>query len=78
MPTFYYKTGEIVREGDLVVVAGKRAVVECLFSELSDAARDFACFETGGLMLRFEDGDVQVWTTTDEDLEYRGRSDADK
>jgi hypothetical protein len=78
MPAFHYKSGEAVREGDLVVVAGKRAVIERLFSERSAAAQDFACFETGGLMLKFEDGDVQVWPAVDEDLEFRGRASAHK
>lgn len=73
MPIFHYKSGEVVWEGDLVMVVRKPAVIERVFSERSSDAQDFACFETGGLLLRFEDGDVQVWTAVDEDLEFRRR-----
>lgn len=76
MTTFHYKSGEVVQEGDVVTVVGKRAIVERVFSAGSRGAQDFACPETGGLLLKFEDGDVQVWPSVDEDLEFRGRANA--
>lgn len=78
MGDFQYKSGERVEEGDLVTVVGKKAIVARVFSEHSRDAQDFACFETGGLMLKFEDGDIQVWSTVDEDLEFRERANLQK
>jgi hypothetical protein len=73
MTAFYYMSGEVVREGDIVTVINKLAVVERILSERSQDARDFACFNTGGLVLRFDDGDLQVWRSVDEDLEFLRR-----
>jgi len=73
MSTFEYAGGGTVLEGDIVSVAGKQAVVERVFSKGTRDARDFACLETGGLLLRFEDGDIQLWPWVNEDLEFRSR-----
>lgn len=78
MTAFHYKSGEAVQEGDIVAVVGKRATVESVFPERTSEARDFACFETGGLLLKFEDGDLQVWRWVNEDLEFQGRANAHK
>jgi hypothetical protein len=71
-------SGEVVQEGDIVVVIDKRAVVERILSKRSQDARNFACFDTGGLLLRFDDGDVQVWRSVDEDLAFLRRKGDDR
>jgi len=74
MPDFHYHTGELIRDGDLVAVAGKRAVIDRVISERTRESQDFSCFETGGLLIKFEDGDLQLWPDVDEDLQFLKRA----
>lgn len=53
---------------DEVVVANQRAVVANIFEKGSSIANDYSCFETGGILLSFENGDLQLWPFANEDL----------
>lgn len=68
MKPFHYSEGELVCEGDIVLIVNKRAVIERVMAKHSRDAQDYACSETGGLLLKFEDGDLQVWPHVNEDL----------
>jgi hypothetical protein len=57
-----YKNGQRMRAGDIVLVDGnRRAVVEAVLRPRSKCARDYYVEQEGGVLLRFEDGSVEVW-----------------
>ena len=68
MDTFRYLTGESVRAGDLVQIIEKRTIIDRVFSKGAKDSREFSCEHTGGILLKFEDGDLQLWCHTNEDL----------
>lgn len=68
MSGFCYSDGEKIRKNDEVVVAGERAVVLRILEKGSLVASDYSCFETGGILLDFENGDLQAWPFVNEDL----------
>ncbi len=67
---FSYMGGEPIFVGDVVDAAGQRAIVEKVIQPDSQDARDFSCPDTGGLLLAFENSDLQLWPQADEDLEF--------
>ena len=70
---FAYSNGSDVHEGDLISVCGRRGWVERIFTPGTPGAMDFSCFDTGGVLLNFESGDLQLWPYIDEDLVLLGR-----
>lgn len=70
---FAYSDGSAIHEGDSISVSGKRGWVERIFAARTPAAKDFSCFDTGGVLLRFESGDLQVWPYINEDLVFLDR-----
>ena len=68
MKPFCYSDGKTIMNDDEVVVADQRAVVANLIEKESPIARDYSCIETGGILLSFENGDVQLWPFVNEDL----------
>lgn len=65
---FFYSNGVPIDEGDAITVIKKHGSVDRIFAPKTDDAKDFCCFDTGGILLRFEDGDLQVWPHVNEDL----------
>lgn len=76
MTTFYYMSGEEVREGDIITSHGERAVIEGVFSKGTEDARAWCCFETGGVMIKEEGGALVLCYTLhdEEDIEFLGRA----
>jgi hypothetical protein len=69
---WHYSTGAPINIGDRISLGHKEGVIEEIFSAMTQRAMDFKCAETGGLLLRFEDGDLQVWPYVNEDLVFVG------
>ena len=65
---FTYLGGTRVLVGDVVMAANKQASIEKVIQPRSKDAKDFNCEMTGGLLLAFEDGDLQLWPSANEDL----------
>ena len=70
---FRYQTGEEVAAGDVVDINHRCAVVEKLIAPGTADASDFGCEATGGVLLQFGDGDLQLWPQPDEDLRFVSR-----
>lgn len=68
MKAFRYTSGEEVLTGDKITVASKPGTIEKILSPQTQDATDFSCPDTGGLLIKFDDGDLQVWPDVDEDL----------
>lgn len=68
MKTFRYTIGEEVLLGDRIEVAGKPGTIEGIFGPETQEAAAYFCRETGGLLIEFDDGDLQVWLDANEDL----------
>ena len=65
-----YRDGSEVRKNDRVLVYPKRhAVVEAILRPGSKRARDYDVDKEGGFILRFDDGDVQVWLSAQDEIE---------
>ena len=75
----YLSNEEIVEGNSVVVNLSRRGVVNQVLLPNSQAAMAFACAESGGFVLRLDDGDLQLWAKADEDLEFvcRKRDDRD-
>ena len=65
---FTYLTGEEVKDGDIVNAANQLAFIEKIINPETQDAKDFNCEKIGGLLIRFESGDLQLWPLPDEDL----------
>ena len=66
--TFQYSNGATLQNNDKVLVNNKQvAYVETVLSPGTKKALQYSC-EEGGFILVFENGDVQVWANTDEDI----------
>jgi hypothetical protein len=65
---FLYVGGRSINVGDQVEVVGKRGAIVALVQPDTRDASDYACSTTGGILIRFEDGDLQLWPFVDEDL----------
>ncbi len=70
---FVYSDGREINKGDRIVnddlngivVSG---IVEGIFFPGSDEAQLHGCPFTGGVLLKFDNGDLQLWTDIDEHL----------
>ena len=66
-----YLTGEPIEVGDRVLVNKLYpGVVEYLLDAGSEAASQHGCSESGGIVLKFDNGHLQLWVRADEDLEF--------
>jgi len=74
MTAFVYLEGGNVLKGDRVLAAGKKATVVEVLEIGSPASANYSCPATGGLILQFDDGDLQVWPWVNEDLQLLARS----
>jgi len=74
MNLFNYCSGEEVCQGDRISVSGKKGFVERVIAAKTLEAKDYSCVDTGGMLLRFESGDLQLWPWMNEDLEFIGRA----
>lgn len=74
---FAYADGRAVHAGDRICVAGHRGRVERILAPETLDAQHFDCFGTGGILLKFDNGDLQLWPWTDEDLVLMGRGGGD-
>ena len=72
---FVYRSGEPVMTDDVVTAAGDQARVAMVIQPNTQDAKDFSCKTTGGLLLKFDNGDVQLWPEVDEDLIFVRRRD---
>ncbi|MCX7386348.1 MAG: hypothetical protein NTX48_06745 [Planctomycetales bacterium] len=73
-PGFYYLTGEPMQTGDRIIANHNQpGVVEYILAAESDEASIHGCLVSGGFMLRFDNGDSQLWVAADEDLEFVSR-----
>ena len=69
-----YLTGEAIEVGDRILVDKRKSgVVEYLIEAGSEPALLHGCPKTGGIMLKFDNGDLQMWVRADEDLEFVSR-----
>jgi hypothetical protein len=69
-----YLSGDQVRDNDRVLVYPSRpAVVEAVLRPGTKLARNYYVEKEGGFLLRFDDGDIQVWDTVDSQIELVGR-----
>lgn len=65
---FYYSDSSELKKGDSVLINGKHtACVEAILVPGTKEASQYSC-EEGGFLLIFDNGDVQVWPNTDEDI----------
>ena len=56
----YSDTGQLVRKGELVFVDGNPGRVEEVCQPGTELARNYACEETGGLLILFDDGILEL------------------
>lgn len=54
--------------GDQIRVAKKQGIISKLMLPRTADAKDFNCWSSGGILIKFIDGDLQLWKGTDEDL----------
>ena len=72
--TFYYPTGEPIQAGDRILVNRNRpGVIQYVLAAGSEEASQHGCLTTGGFMLSFDNGGLQLWPAADEDLEFVSR-----
>lgn len=65
---FYYSDGSELQKKDIVLVNNQQiAHIENVLIPGSEDAINYSC-EEGGVIIVFENGDVQVWSDTDEDI----------
>ena len=71
--SFFYTDGSKLRKNDRVLINDEQiARVDAILVPGTKEALDYSC-EKGGFVLVFENGDVQVWPDTDEDILLIGR-----
>ena len=71
--TLCYPDGSELQRNDNVLVNNEQmARVETILIPGTKEALEYSC-EEGGFVLVFENGDVQVWPDTDEDILLIGR-----
>ncbi len=70
MSHFKYCTGESIESGDYILVGSKKGRISEVIFPNSQDSKDFNCFETGGVFISFDSGDMQLWPWIDEDLEF--------
>jgi hypothetical protein len=70
---FQYSSGEVVLAGDAVSLKNKTGVVAGVLQPGEPQAFDYSCGDTGGVLVAFSDGDLQLWPDLDEDLAFVSR-----
>lgn len=68
-PLFVYRDGTTVQLGDVIIAASQPAKIEMILIPGTIDAQNFSCADTGGLLLKFDNGDMQLWPSVNEDLE---------
>jgi hypothetical protein len=69
-----YKSGEEVREKDKVLAYSKReGIVEVVLKPRTPMAREYYVEEDGGILLRFDDGQIEVWVSAGAELKLVAR-----
>lgn len=70
MYPFKYMDGTLAEEQDRVLIDGARSgIVVRVLRPLTEAASNHGCHDSGGVLIEFDDGDVQLWPDLDEDIE---------
>lgn len=70
---FFYKNGTELKKGDVVMVNEKiKGYIESVLIQDSKEATNYACKE-GGFVVALDNGDMQVWPETDEDIQLLHR-----
>lgn len=72
-----YRSGEHVRAKDKVLVYPQRpAVVEAVLKPGTALACNYSVEKEGGFILRFNDGNLEVWMRAEDEIELvaRGRT----
>jgi hypothetical protein len=70
MMPFKYSDGSLVKVGDVILVINKPGRIEQILEKGTSEAEAYHCYDSGGLLIRFDDGDLQLWPETDEDLVF--------
>jgi hypothetical protein len=72
---FTYCTGENVIEGDRISFnnTGDENLptlgrVQSIIMPYTEQAKNFDCWETGGILMAFDDGDLHMWPQLNEDI----------
>ncbi len=75
MREFFYLSGERIQKGDRVLVNNnKPATVMYILESGSELASQHGCPVSGGFMLSFDCGGLELWVAADDDLEFISRS----
>ena len=75
MKTFFYADGKEVMPDDVVVTPNSRkARVQLLLEPGSPTANAYSA-PNGGIVLKFDDGDTQMWPQANEDMQLVRRGD---
>ncbi len=75
MADYRYQDGQSVRVGDLIRVARtRRARIESIFAAGTSEAADYDCSDTGGVLIKLDDGDRWLIRWINEDYELIQRS----
>lgn len=76
MAEFQYQDGQAVCVGDLIRVArARRAHVVSVFAAGAPDAADYDCSDTGGVLIKLDDGDRWLIRWINEDYELLQRFD---
>jgi hypothetical protein len=70
---FTYSCGVVASVGDIIRIAGQCATVEKIIVPGTNDAIDYHCQDTGGLLIHFDNGDLQLWIDTNEDIDFLHR-----
>jgi hypothetical protein len=70
MDKLRYLSGEEVLAGDRIVVVTKEETIWNVFLPGTDGSKHYNCWDTGGVLIKFDDGDLQLWPKTDGDLKF--------
>jgi hypothetical protein len=57
---FYTSTEEEIHSGDRINLDGRFGLVEIVCKPNSDVAETYACFASGGLLILFDDGVLEL------------------
>lgn len=69
-----YSTGEQMQKGDKVIINSQLvAVVEEVLEPNTPLACDYYVEDTGGFLLRYDDGQFEVWTHVEQEITFLER-----
>lgn len=70
----HYVSGEIIRQGDIVIIDGKRlARVVVVIEKGINCLYDYG-LNNGGFVIEFTSGGLEAWPEADEDIELVRRA----